>query len=275
MTGNFRLELEELEELLNLLVEKYGYDFTLYSRASLYRRIMSAAVRGKFSDFTSLKLRLATDPPYFYNFVEEVTVNVTEMFRDPQFYKTLREKIIPILATYPLIRIWHAGCSTGEEVYSMAILLKEAGLLHKSILYATDLNQSVIESARSGIFNIGTMQRNSENYITSGGKADFSTYYRANYNLVKFDESLSARMVFSMHNLVSDASFNEFQLIMCRNVLIYFEKPLQSKVLELFDKSMDTLGFLALGSKESLKFSTIAHLYSAVDVKEKIWRRKK
>ena len=197
------------------------------------------------------------------------------MFRDPAFYKVLREKILPILSTYPFIRIWHAGCSTGEEVYSMAIMLKEAGMLHKSLLYATDLNPTVVESAKSGIFKVSSMQQYSENYINSGGQKDFSSYYRANYNLAKFDDELKSKMVFSTHNLVSDSSFNEFQLILCRNVLIYFEKQLQSRVLELFDKSLDNLGFLALGSKESIKFSSIASQYSPFDVKEKIWRKMK
>ena len=269
------IEHDELESLLSEIVDRYGYDFTQYSRASLQRRVLSFFLKGKFSSFINFRNTIINDPLYLIQFVEEITVNVTEMFRDPTFYKTLREKVLPILATYPLIRVWHAGCSTGEEVYSMAIMLKEAGILHKSLLYATDINQYVIEKARAGMFNINTMRQYSENYIKSGGQEDFSKYYRANYKLAKFDESLTKRMVFSSHNLASDSSFNEFQLILCRNVLIYFEKDLQSRVLDLFDKSMDTLGFLALGSKESLKFSGIASLYTAVDAKERIWRRKK
>lgn len=269
------IEHEELENLLSAIADRYGYDFTQYSRASLQRRVLSFFLKGKFTSFIDFRNKVINDPNYFVHFVEEVTVNVTEMFRDPGFYKVLREKVLPVLATYPMIRIWHAGCSTGEEVYSLAILLKEAGILEKSLLYATDINQQVIEKARSGMFTISKMRQYSENYIKSGGLNDFSTYYRANYQLAKFDESLTARMVFSSHNLASDSSFNEFQLILCRNVLIYFEKELQSRVLELFDKSMDTLGFLALGSKESLKFSRIANLYAVVDAKEKVWRRKK
>lgn len=196
------------------------------------------------------------------------------MLRDPGFYKVVREKILPDLATYPFIRIWHAGCSTGEEVYSMAILLEEAQLLHKSLLYATDINPLVIEKAKQGIFPLSLMQKYSDNYIQMGGKRDFSVYYSANYNLAKFDERLSRRMVFSTHNLVSDHSFNEFQLIFCRNVLIYFEKELQTKVLNLFDNSLGELGYLALGNKESIKFSPLASRYAPVDRKEKIWRKK-
>ncbi|MDB5276996.1 protein-glutamate O-methyltransferase CheR [Ferruginibacter paludis] len=263
----------QLEELLENILSRYGYDFTGYSRASLKRRIDGFYVKGRFTSFADMQRRLMDSTAYFMYFVEEVTVNVTEMFRDPAFYQTLREKILPVLATYPFIRIWHAGCSTGEEVYSMAILLKEANLLHKSILYATDLNQAVIEKAKTGIYPINTMQQNSVNYIRSGGKEDFSGYYHANYNLAKFDEGLAEKMIFSTHNLVSDSSFNLFQLILCRNVLIYFERDLQKRVLELFDQSLDSLGFLAMGSKESLRFSSIASHYQQIENKEKIWRK--
>lgn len=219
--------------------------------------------------------RLLQDAVYFMYFVESITVNVTEMFRDASFYLALREKILPILATYPFIRIWHAGCSTGEEVYSLAILLKEAGLQAKSISYATDINPSVLEKARKGIFPLSSMKQNSENYIRSGGQLDFSSYYHAQNNLAKFDKSLSAKMVFSTHNLVTDSSFNEFQLILCRNVLIYFDRDLQAKVFQLFDKSLESLGFLALGTKESLRFSSIAAHFIQVSTKEKIWRKLK
>jgi len=264
---------ENIEELLNNIVQVHGYDFTGYSHASIKRRIDAFYTKGRFTSFTDMQHKLLKEPAYFLHFVEEVTVNVTEMFRDAGFYKALREEILPVLATYPFIRIWHAGCSTGEEVYSMAILLKEANLLQKAILYATDINQGVLEKAKTGIFPISTMQQNSENYIKSGGKGDFSTYYHANYNNAKFLGSLSERMIFSTHNLVADSSFNEFQLILCRNVLIYFDRELQGKVLQLFDRSLDSLGFLALGSKESLRFSNISAHYKQVPNKEKIWRK--
>ena len=221
------------------------------------------------------KKKILSDRIVFSHFVEEITVTVTEMFRDPSFYKLLRERLIPILATYPIIRIWHAGCSTGEEVYSMAIVLKETGLLHKSILYATDINQGVLEKAKSGIFPLSAMQQYSENYLKSGGQEDFSSYYSANYNSAKFDPALSRNFIFSHHNLVADTSFNEFQLIICRNVLIYFERDLQNRVFNLFDTSLDSLGFLALGSKETLRFSSIVANYLQVDPNEKIWRKKK
>jgi chemotaxis protein methyltransferase CheR len=266
------IQTEELELLLNDISARYGYDFTEYSRASLQRRVQRLFILDKFPSFAEFRYRLRSDSHYFRRFVEEITVNVTEMLRDPSFYRTLRTTILPILATYPFIRIWHAGCSTGEEVYSMAILLKEADLLHKSLLYGTDINPLVIDKARKGIFPVTQMQKYSENYIQSGGVRDFSGYYTANYHLAKFDSSLTGRMIFSTHNLASDFSFNEFQLILCRNVLIYFERDLQAKVFKLFDYSLENFGFLALGSKESLRFSPTAGRYRQID-REKIWRK--
>lgn len=266
------IKYEDLELLLGDLCTRYGYDFTEYSRASLHRRVQRLFALDNFSGFAEFRHRLQHDNLYFRRFVEEITVNVTEMLRDPGFYRTLRSTILPVLATYPFIRIWHAGCSTGEEVYSMAILLKEAGLLQKSLLYGTDINPHVIEKARKGIFPVSQMQKYSENYIQSGGLKDFSSYYTANYHLAKFDSSLTGKMIFSTHNLVSDFSFNEFQLILCRNVLIYFERELQAKVFKLFDYSLENFGYLALGSKESLRFSPIAGRYRQVG-KEKIWRK--
>jgi chemotaxis protein methyltransferase CheR len=263
---------EDIDLLLTDLVDIYGYDFTHYTRASLKRRINRLWQLDKFPSFAELRYRVRSDADYLKRFVEELTVNVTEMFRDPLFYRTLRTAVLPTLAAKPFIRIWHAGCSTGEEVYSMAILLKEANLLHKTLLYATDLNTEVLEKARMGIFQLTHMKQYSENYILSGGRNDFSTYYTAQYGYVKFPEELSQRMVFSTHNLVSDRSFNEFDLILCRNVLIYFDKTLQDHVLRLFDASMGPLGYLALGAKETLKFSSLQATYKQVDM-EKIWRK--
>lgn len=268
-----KIDDAELELILSDLVDIYGYDFTRYSRASLQRRVLRLYSMGRFPSFAEFRYRIKNDPVYFKHFVEELTVNVTSMLRDPGFYKTIRQEILPVLATYPFIRIWHAGCSTGEEVYSMAILLHEAGILQKSLLYATDINPLVIDKGRKGIFPLSQVRQYSENYILSGGTKDFSSYYNANYNLAKFDERLREKMIFSTHNLVSDSSFNEFQMIFCRNVLIYFEKELQSRVLTLFDNSLQSLGFLALGTKESLRFSNIESKYKQVVPKEKIWRK--
>ncbi|MDO3424414.1 protein-glutamate O-methyltransferase CheR [Chryseobacterium sp. APV1] len=263
---------EEVEYLIKDVYDMYGYDFSQYSRASFKRRVNRICLIDRFTSFAELRYTILNDPEYLKRFIEEITVNVTEMFRDPQFFKALREKILPQLGTYPLIRIWVAGCSTGEEAYSMAILLKEANLYHKSLIYGTDLNPSVLETARAGVFPLQQMKLYSENYILSGGKKDFSDYYTANYDSVKFDKSLQEKLILSTHNLVSDSSFNSFQLIICRNVLIYFDRGLQERVFQLFDSSLENLGFLALGAKETLRFSKLDKNYNQVD-DQKIWKK--
>ncbi|MCL7986965.1 protein-glutamate O-methyltransferase CheR [Sphingobacterium sp. lm-10] len=266
------LREQEFDLLFEEIAEKYGYDFTLYSKASLKRRVSRICMMDKLYSFAELRYQLMSNPEYLQRFVEEITVNVTEMYRDPQFYKTLRDQVLPQLATYPFIRIWVAGCATGEEVYSVAIMLQEANLYDRSLIYATDLNPTVLEKARNGVFSIRHMKQYSENYIISGGKKELSSYYMANYDVAKFHDKLKERVVFSTHNLVSDSSFNEFQLIMCRNVLIYFEKELQHKVFNLFDNSLEKLGYLALGSKESIRFSNLESTYKRVG-SDKIWRK--
>jgi chemotaxis protein methyltransferase CheR len=266
---------KEVDLLKHDFLSHYGYDFTQYSHASFRRRLQRYFILTQANTFDEFRYRLLRDETYFEEAVSQISVVVTGMFRDPGFYKTLRESVLPVLATYPLVRIWHAGCATGEEVYSMAILLHEAKLLHKSLLYATDINAGVIEKARQGVFPMSVMQQYSANYLASGGPADFSSYYAANYNYARFNEELSARIVFATHNLVTDASFNSFQLILCRNVLIYFEKELQSRVLDLFDNSLEPLGFLGLGSKESIRFSDIETRYTPVTKGEKLWRKSK
>ncbi|MFC5284661.1 CheR family methyltransferase [Pedobacter alpinus] len=265
---------EDLDLLLNDVSEKYGYDFREYSKASIKRRVNRLCSLDKFSSFAELRYKVINDPSYLGRLVEEITVNVTEMFRDKHFYECLRKEIIPKLGVHPHIKIWLAGCSTGEEAYSLAILLHEANLAHKSIIYATDINPSVLETAKKGIYPISLMREYSENYINSGGIANFSNYYSANYDHVMFVDKLRDKMIFATHNLVSDGSFNEFQLILCRNVLIYFDKNLQEKVFHLFDNSLEKLGYLALGSKETIKFSDLNNNYIQVG-KEKIWRKVK
>ena len=263
---------QQIDMLLADLLERYGYDFTGYSRASIKRRITRLYSLDKALSFAEFRFKIANDPIYFKRFVEQITVNVTEMFRDPTFFKALRNEVMPQLGTYPLIRIWIAGCSTGEEAYSIAILLQEMNLLHKSLVYATDLNPAVLEKAAQGMFGLSQMKQYSENYILSGGSKDFSSYYTAKYSLAKFNDDLRTKIIFSTHNLVSDHSFNEFQLILCRNVLIYFDRDLQHKVLSLFDESLEELGYLALGSKETLEFSPLAKKYKRLP-HEKIWRK--
>ncbi|MEG1592225.1 CheR family methyltransferase [Chryseobacterium sp.] len=263
---------EEVEFLIKDVYELYGYDFSGYSRASFKRRVNRICLLERFTSFAELRYTLINEPEYLKRFVEEVTVNVTEMFRDPYFFKGLREKILPQLGTYPLIRIWVAGCSTGEEAYSMAILLKEANLYHKSLIYGTDLNPSVLETARAGVFPLQQMKLYSENYMLSGGKKDFSDYYTANYDSAKFDKSLQEKLILSTHNLVSDSSFNSFQLIICRNVLIYFDRGLQERVFRLFDNSLENLGFLALGAKETIRFSKLDKNFHQID-DQRIWKK--
>lgn len=263
---------EEMDMLLRDIHEIYGYDFNDYAKASLKRRINRLFTLDRFPSFAEFRFRIKMNADYFTRFIEQITVNVTEMFRDPGFYQALRKEVLPVLSTYPFIRIWHAGCSTGEEVYSMAILLKEANLLHKSILYATDINPKVVQLAASGIFPLAHMKQYSENYIQSGGLCDFSGYYTSGNNKVIFDQTFKKHMVFSAHNLAAESSFNEFQLIVCRNVLIYFDKDLQTRVLNLFSDSLERLGFIALGSKESLRLSPANVRFKQVTT-EKIWRK--
>jgi chemotaxis protein methyltransferase CheR len=263
---------EDINTLLQDILELYGYDFTAYAKASLRRRITRLMGLDRFPSFAEFRFRIINDPAYLTRFIEQVSVNVTEMFRDPEFYKLLRARVLPVLATYPHIRIWHAGCASGEEVYSMAIMLQEENLLHKTLLYATDINPEALETARRGIYKLSSMKQYSENYIASGGKRSLPDYYIANYEHVRMDDSLMKRAILSTHNLVSDSSFNEFQLILCRNVLIYFEKDLQNVVIRLFDASLDHLGYLALGSKETLRFSELSDRYAQLE-NEKIWRR--
>lgn len=264
---------EELEMLIEDVMHIYGYDFSHYSRASLARRVNRLCSVDRFSSFAELRYRVINDKCYLQRFIEEITVNVTEMFRDPLFYKTLRTEILPKLAAYPFIRIWVAGCSTGEEPISLAILLKEANLYDKSLIYATDINPSVIEEASKGICSTKYMRQYAENYIASGGENNFSIYYRALYEKVQLDKSLLERILFSTHNLISDSSFNDFQLILCRNVLIYFDKVLQDRVLTLFDQSLQTFGYLCLGSKETIRFSCIDKKYMQVP-NDRIWVKK-
>jgi len=264
---------DELKSFLEAIRFAYGYDFTEYSEASVLRRIEQFMKLRQFDTFKLLAKALLHDERLFASFVQEFTVNVTEMFRDPSFYESLRKNVMKRLATYPVIKIWVAGCSTGEEVYSLAIMLKEEGLLHRSIIYATDINQRSLQTAREGIVPLQQMKTYTANYQKAGGKASFSDYYMAKYNSALMDKSLKQSIVFSIHNLTVDKSFNEFQLIMCRNVLIYFNQALQSKVINLFYESLCPFGFLALGNKESLLFSADRKRFSDTDKKEKIFMK--
>jgi chemotaxis protein methyltransferase CheR len=265
---------EEIKELMESIRFMYGYDFTEYSVASIKRRLEHFMEEKKISSIRELAKMLLKEEELFELFIQDLTINVTEMFRDPKFYKALREKIIPRLATYPFIKIWIAGCATGEEVYSVAILLKEEKLLKRSIIYATDINQKVLMSAKEGVFHVTDMQKHTANYIKFGGKNSFSDYYMAKYDSALLDKSLKQNVVFSIHNLAVDKSFNEFQLILCRNVLIYFNQSLQNKVIDLFYESLCPFGVLALGNKESLLFSDKKPYFEEIDKSEKIFMKK-
>ncbi|MGN0020760.1 MAG: CheR family methyltransferase [Sphingobacterium hotanense] len=261
----------DLEAFLERMLDRFGLDFTDYTRSSIERRIKRILVIWRSPNLGDLYAKLSRDPTLLTQFVQHLTVPFTTMFRDPQFFLALRQQVIPYLSTFPLIRVWVAGCSTGEEAYATAILLKECGLLERSLIYATDLNPSVIERASSGVFTMESVREYVENYARAGGAEGLSAHYAANHGFVKFNSSLKSRMVFSTHNLVSDASFNSFQLILCRNVLIYFNRSLQNRVIQLFLNSLENGGFLGLGSKETLVFSPLASRFQRVG-QEKIWQ---
>jgi chemotaxis protein methyltransferase CheR len=262
---------KQLDSLLESLKLVYGYDFTEYAQASVLRRVDHYIKINKIAGIDDLGRILLQDDKRFAHFVEEFTVNVTEMFRDPSFYKSLRDNVMKRLATYPFIKVWIAGCSTGEEIYSIAILLKEEGLLDRSVIYATDINQKALQAAKKGLFHLDLMKRYTVNYQKSGGKNSFSDYYIAKYDSALLDKSLRSNIVFAPHNLAVDTSFNEFQLILCRNVLIYFNQNLQNRAISLFYESLCPFGILALGSKESLLFSDKRKRFNEVDRREKIF----
>ncbi len=264
----------ELELLLEAIAKRYGYDFRNYSKASMERRVRQAKVKLGCEEISDLTRKLLHDPAFFQRLVSDFSITVTEMFRDPEVYRTLREKVIPYLATYPFIKVWHAGCATGEEVYSLAILLHEEGLLDRATIYATDFNEEALSTARQGIYSIGTIKEYRDNYLKSGGKFSFSEYYHAQYDSVVMAKFLKKNITFARHNLVTDQVFGEMHLILCRNVLIYFDRTLQDRVFKLFDDSLARNTFLCLGSKESLKFSSVIDDFIEFDRKQKIYRKK-
>lgn len=265
---------EELNSLINLINRSYGYDFSNYAKASLLRRVNKFAEDNKIESCSALETNLLDEPMAFQKFLQDMTVNVTELFRDPAYYAYLRNVVIPSLSSYPIIKIWHAGCSTGEEVFSMCILLYEAGLLGRTRLYATDINPSNLEKAKKGIIPLRYMKDYTANYMNAGGRADFSDYYTARYNNVIIQEELRKNIVFSQHNLVSDHPFNEFQFISCRNVMIYFNRQLQDRALGLFHDSLTKFGYLGIGLKETLAFSAVKDNFDTIDASLKIYRKK-
>lgn len=273
---NKELENEEIEIylLLEAINMKYGYDFRNYSRAHMRRRIHNRMSLSGIGSVAEMLHKIIYNKEFFNQILSDFSINVTEMFRDPSFYIAFRKHVIPILKTYPFIRIWHAGCSTGEEIYSMAILLKEEGLYDRAQIYATDFNKTVLQRAKEGIYDIDDIKEYTYNYQRAGGKASFSDYYVAQYESVIFNSSLKKKITFAEHNLVTDGVFGEMNVIICRNVLIYFNKELQSSVMKLFSDSLSNGCFLCLGSKENIKFTTSAENFQEVVANEKIYSKK-
>ncbi|AOZ93479.1 CheR family methyltransferase [Paenibacillus crassostreae] len=263
----------ELELLLEGVYQLYGYDFRNYATPSIKRRIWNFINTHNLNNISSLQEKVLHDRLTFNQLVHSLSIPVTEMFRDPELFKSFRANVVPILRTYPYIRIWHAGCSTGEEVYSMAILLYEEGLFDKTRIYATDMNSQSLKQAQEGIFGIEKMKLYTKNYIEAGGTRSFSEYYTAKYNSVVFKPFLQKNMIFAEHNLATDRSFNEFNVILCRNVMIYFNGTLRDQVHGLFHESLSRFGILVLGSKESIQHTSHGHSYEPVDKVEKIYRK--
>jgi chemotaxis protein methyltransferase CheR len=263
----------EIELLLEGIFRQYGFDFRSYAYASLKRRLWKRIEAEGLGTISGLQERVLHDPGTMERLLMDLSISVTSMFRDPNFYSTFRQQVVPLMRTYPFIRIWHAGCSTGEEVYSMAILLHEEGLLERSRIYATDINEAVLRTAKAGIFPLEKMQEYTQNYLKAGGTHSFSEYYTAAYQGALFSPSLTANVVFAQHNLVTDRSFSEFNVILCRNVMIYFDKALQNRVHQLFYESLPIYGILAVGSKESLRFSAVETCYEELSAREKIYRK--
>ena len=267
------LEQLEIDLLLEAVYRRYGFDFRQYAVASLKRRLWRRVIAEGLQTISELQARLLHDPPCMERLLLDLSINVTSMFRDPSFYVAFREHVVPLLRTYPFTRIWCAGCSTGEEVYSLAILLEEEELYDRTRIYATDINEHVLATARAGVFPLAKMQQYTQNYIRGGGRHDFSRYYVAAYDGAQFSRSLTENVVFAQHNLATDRSFNAFNAILCRNVMIYFDRTLQERVHGLFHESLETFGILALGHKESLNFTPFVDAYEELDVAERIYRK--
>ncbi len=269
-------ENEDIE--ISLLLEgihlKYGHDFRNYSYSHIKRRIARRMSEGGFNSISEMQYKVLYNKEFFNILLSDFSINVTEMFRDPMFYKAFRKNVVPVLRTYPFIRIWHAGCSTGEEAYSMAIMLKEEGLYERAQIYATDFNNTVLQNAKEGIYPIENIKEYTYNYQQAAGNASFSDYYTARYDSVIFDQSLKKKITFANHNLVTDGVFGEMHVIVCRNVLIYFNRELQNNVIELFSDSLCNGGFLCLGSKESIKFSSSNESFEDFIGSEKIYRKR-
>ena len=273
MNTSEKIEIGEIEaeELISAIYDASGYDFSNYSTPSLYRRLQRYIDLKKITSLPLLIDQLHSNSVLLNEFIEEITVNVTEMFRDPYFFNIMKKEVLTQLKELPFIKIWHAGCSTGEEPYSMAIILKEAGILDKAIIYATDINQSVLQTAAKGKYPVDLIKLYESNYKEAELKGKFNDYYEVHEGNMVMIEELRNKIIFSTHNLVTDSGFNQFDLIVCRNVLIYFNKQLQDQILQTFYTSLNNHGFLALGSKETLMFSSIEKTMDTYNSQFKVW----
>ena len=269
-----RIEDLEIQLLLEALYQRYHYDFRHYARASIKRRLVQARDQLGFASISALQERVLHDPDMLPRLLGYLTVQVSEMFRDPSYFRALREKVVPHLRTYPSLKIWIAGCSAGEELYSLAILFREEGLYERTLFYATDINPDALRAAEAGVYAQDRIKNFTENHQKSGGKSSLSDYYTADYGRAVFDKTLRERVVFSDHSLVTDSVFAEMHLISCRNVMIYFDRPLQDRAIGLFRESLTRKGFLGLGSKESLRFSEHVGAFSDFVPEEKIYQRR-
>jgi len=263
----------EIDLLLEAIYRLSGYDFRQYNRSSISRRIYNRMGINNIPTISRVQEKVIHDKEFLEQILNDFSINVTEMFRNPSFFKAFRETVIPVLREYPEIRIWHAGCATGEEVYSMAILLQEEGLIERSVIYATDMNEQVLEKAKKGAFPIHKMQAYTKNYMLAGGAHAFSEYYQTDYQYAYFHPTLLKNIIFAQHNLVTDHSFNEFHVVLCRNVLIYFSPKLQSQVHQLFYESLSDQGFLCLGDKETLRFEEVISKYNEISGNERIYQK--
>lgn len=265
--------VEDMRLLLDLVHERTGLDFRGYAYSSLRRRVARAVSEAGTGTVLGLHQRLRADDDLLPALIRVLTVHTTSMFRDPAFFLAFREKVIPVLRTYPFVRLWVAGCSTGEEVYSLSILLHEEGLKERCRIYATDVSEPVLQKARDGVYPLAAMQEYSRNYQLAGGQASFADYFTADSESVIFRQHLREHVVFGTHNLVSDASFNEFNVILCRNVMIYFQRTLQDKVHRLFHDSLVMYGFLGLGRSEAVRYTSVGPCYEALDSRERLFRK--
>lgn len=265
--------VEDMRLLLDHVHERTGLDFRQYAYSSLRRRVARAVADANAGTILGLHQRLRTEEHLLSDLVRVLTVHTTSMFRDPAFFLAFRRNVVPVLRTYPFVRLWVAGCSTGEELYSLSILLHEEGLKDRCRIYATDVSETVLQKARNGVYPLSAMQEYSRNYQLAGGTAPFSDYFTADSELVVFRQHLRDQVVFGTHNLVSDASFNEFTVILCRNVMIYFQRELQEKVHRLFHDSLVRYGFLGLGRSEAVRYTSVGSCYEALDSRERLFRK--